>query len=126
MLRFPLTMRSRTLSNDRHPAGRHTVIDGMMEVFGDRISKISQIGRRGTGCRSRRPVPVFEFSVLRTTSRRGKDIRFVRFTPLRASTVTSSCISRFRVITSRQRFVPRDPRHAHTRIHRFYVRSRFS
>jgi len=38
--------RIRTLSDNRHPAGRHTVIDGMMEVFGDRIAKISQIGRR--------------------------------------------------------------------------------
>jgi hypothetical protein len=38
--------RIRTLSDDRHPAGRHTVIDGMMEVFGDRSAKISQIGRR--------------------------------------------------------------------------------
>lgn len=70
--------RIRTLSNDRHPAGRLTVIDGMMEVFGDWISKISQIGRRGTGCRSWRPVPVVEFSVLRAASLRGKDIRFVR------------------------------------------------
>ena len=35
----------RTLSNDRHPAGRHSVFDGMMEVFGDWISKISQIDR---------------------------------------------------------------------------------
>lgn len=35
---------TRTLSDDRHPAGRHTVIDGMMEVFGDWITKISQIG----------------------------------------------------------------------------------
>lgn len=36
---------TRTLSNDRHPAGRHSVFDGMMEVFGDWISKISQIDR---------------------------------------------------------------------------------
>lgn len=41
-----LLQRIHTLSDDRHPAGRHTVIDGMMEVFGDRIAKISQIDRR--------------------------------------------------------------------------------
>lgn len=54
-----------TLSDDRHPAGRHTVIDGMMEVFGDRIAKISQIDRRawiGGLPRSTAVVVVVEFS----------------------------------------------------------------
>lgn len=43
--RCQICINIRTLSNDRHPAGRHSVFDGMMEVFGDWISKISQIDR---------------------------------------------------------------------------------
>lgn len=43
--RYQICINIHTLSNDRHPAGRHSVFDGMMEVFGDWISKISQIDR---------------------------------------------------------------------------------
>lgn len=40
-----------TLSNDRHPAGPHSVIGGMMEVFGDCVAKISQnAGWAGERC----------------------------------------------------------------------------